>query len=65
MPGEVWRTLVVRRRVQESPDTVSFVLETPDGAPIPAAQPGQYVSVAVRLVDGARQIRSRPWSSSA
>ncbi|MER7014674.1 globin domain-containing protein [Saccharopolyspora sp. NPDC000359] len=56
-PGEVWRTLVVRRRVQEAPDTVSFVLETPDGTPLPAAQPGQYVSVAVRLADGARQIR--------
>lgn len=56
-PGDVWRTLVVRRRVQESPDTVSFVLGTPDCSPLPPARPGQYVSVAVRLPDGARQIR--------
>jgi nitric oxide dioxygenase len=56
-PGDVWRTLVVRRRVHESPDTVAFTLAAPDGRPLPAARPGQYVSVAVRLPDGARQIR--------
>ena len=28
-PGQVWRQLVVRRRVQESPDTISFVLASP------------------------------------
>ena len=33
--GDVWRTLVLRRRLQESPDTVSFVLGTPDGSPLP------------------------------
>ena len=55
--GDVWRTLVLRRRLQESPDTVSFVLGTPDGSPLPAARPGQYVSVQVPLPDGARQIR--------
>lgn len=55
--GDVWRSLLVTSRVQESPDTVSFVLATPDGAPLPQAIPGQYVSVAVRLPDGARQIR--------
>jgi nitric oxide dioxygenase len=55
--GEVWRTLVLRRRLQESPDTVSFVLGTPDGSPLPDARPGQYVSVQVALSDGAHQIR--------
>ncbi len=55
--GDVWRSLVVRRRVQESPDTVSFVLGSPDGGALPVFRPGQYVSVAVRLPDGARQIR--------
>ena len=55
--GDVWRTLVLRRRLQESPDTVSFVLGTPDGGPLPTASPGQYVSVQVALPDGARQIR--------
>ncbi|MEX0429211.1 globin domain-containing protein [Nocardioides sp. DS6] len=56
-PGEVWRNLVVRRRVNESPDTVSFELGSTDGTPLPEGRPGQYVSVAVRLPDGARQIR--------
>ncbi len=55
--GDVWRTLVLRRRMQESPDTVSFVLGTPDGSALPPARPGQYVSVQVALADGARQIR--------
>lgn len=55
--GDVWRTLVVRRRVQESPDTVSFVLGTADGSALPRASAGQYVSVQVTLPDGARQIR--------
>jgi len=55
--GDVWRTLVLRRRVQESPDTVSFVLGTPDRSALPKARPGQYVSLQVTLPDGARQIR--------
>ena len=55
--GDVWRTLVLRRRLQESPDTVSFVLGTADGSPLPKALPGQYVSIQVALPDGARQIR--------
>jgi len=55
--GDVWRTLVLRRRLQESPDTVSFVLGTADGSPLPQSRPGQYVSVQVVLPDGARQIR--------
>ena len=56
-PGGGWRQLVVRDRAQESPDTVSFVLAAPDGSTLPTAYPGQYVSVAVELPDGARQIR--------
>jgi nitric oxide dioxygenase len=56
-PGDVFRELVVRRRTQEGPDTVSFVLASPDGQPLPAGRPGQYVSVGVRLRDGARQLR--------
>ena len=56
-PGEVWRTLVVRERHQESPDTVSYVLSAPDDSPLPFARPGQYISIQVPLPDGARQIR--------
>ncbi len=56
-PGKVWQQLVVRQRTQESPDTVSFALALPDDSALPFARPGQYVSVAVRLPDGAQQIR--------
>ena len=56
-PGQTWQELVVRRRTLESPDTVSFVLASPDESPLPVSYPGQYVSVAVTLADGARQIR--------
>lgn len=55
--GDVWRRLVVRRRTQEGPDTVGFTMATPDGTPLPTPRPGQYVSVAVVLPDGAHQIR--------
>ncbi|MCW2809191.1 MAG: hmp 1 [Marmoricola sp.] len=55
--GDVWRTLVLRRRLQESPDTVSFVIGTADRSALPVARPGQYVSVQATLPDGARQIR--------
>lgn len=55
--GDVWQDLVVRRRVQETKDTVSLVFADPDGAPLADGRPGQYVSVAVVLPDGARQIR--------
>ncbi len=56
-PSTALRPMMVRRRVQQSPDTVSFELAAPDDSLLPAARPGQYVSVAVRLPDGARQIR--------
>ncbi len=63
--GDVWRTLVLRRRRQESPDTVSFVLGSPDGSALPTARPGQYVSLQVTLPDGARQIRQYSLTRSA
>ena len=56
-PEEVFRDVVVKARRQESPTTVSFVLGAADGSPLPAGRAGQYISVAVRLPDGARQIR--------
>ncbi|MGY4649502.1 globin domain-containing protein [Mycobacterium sp. URHB0021] len=56
-PGDVWRTVKIRRRALQSADTVSFVMTSLDGTPLPEFAPGQYVSVAVRLPDGARQIR--------
>lgn len=55
--GQVWREVKVARRVLESAETVSFVLTSLDGTPLPNYRPGQYISVGVRLPDGARQIR--------
>jgi len=56
-PGQVWRQVVVAGRQQESPDTVAFSLRAVDGSALPAAKPGQYISVTVPLPDGANQIR--------
>ncbi|GGR95158.1 hemin transporter [Streptomyces aureoverticillatus] len=52
-----WREWEVVERVEETPDVATFRLRPADGAPAPAFRPGQYVSVQVRLPDGARQIR--------
>lgn len=46
----------VLARFQETEDVVTFVVRPVDG-PVPASEPGQYVSVQVPLADGARQIR--------
>ncbi|MCX5043590.1 FAD-binding oxidoreductase [Aldersonia sp. NBC_00410] len=55
--GQVWRTVQVRERRHESADSVSFVLTSTDGSALPRFVPGQYLSVAAHLPDGARQIR--------
>jgi len=55
--GDVWRKVVVSERRNETADSVSFDLTSADGADLPRFLPGQYVSVGVRLGDGARQIR--------
>src|SRR6478735_1850377 len=62
--GDVWRNVRVRERRHESADTVSFVLTSVAGTPLPSFTPGQYLSVAVRLPDGARQIRQYSLSSA-
>ncbi|MEF2527129.1 MULTISPECIES: globin domain-containing protein [Streptomyces] len=55
--GDVWRPWEVTARVEETADCTTFHLAPADGSPVPAAKPGQYVSVQVELPDGARQIR--------
>ncbi|MFD3540063.1 globin domain-containing protein [Streptomyces sp. NPDC058662] len=55
--GDVWREWTVTARTEETADCATFHLTPADGAPAPAHLPGQYVSVQVRLPDGARQIR--------
>ncbi|RVW02991.1 globin domain-containing protein [Rhodococcus xishaensis] len=55
--GDVWHSVRVTRRTLESADTASFTLAATDGSALPTFTPGQYISVAVHLPDGARQIR--------
>lgn len=56
-PGGVWRTVRVTERRQQTSDTVSFTLAPLGDETLPDYLPGQYLSVAVTLPDGARQIR--------
>lgn len=62
--GDVWRTVRVVGRTHQSADTVSFTLASKDGSVLPTFRPGQYLSVGVRLPDGARQIRQYSLSNA-
>jgi nitric oxide dioxygenase len=55
-PGAT-RPMRVTDVVKESANVLSIRFEPADGAPLPTFQPGQYVSVAVDLPDGRRQLR--------
>ncbi|MFC4500428.1 MULTISPECIES: globin domain-containing protein [Streptomyces] len=55
--GAVWREYEVVGRRRDTAEVMTFVVRPVDGGPLPARQPGQYVSVQVQLPDGARQIR--------
>jgi nitric oxide dioxygenase len=55
----------VVRRIEETADVVSLVLEPADGGGLPEIAPGQYVSVFVDLPDGRRQPRQYTVSSTA
>ncbi|MEV6138513.1 globin domain-containing protein [Nocardia sp. NPDC051990] len=58
-PGDVFRDVTVIDRTNESSSGVAvFTVESADSsAPLPSFLPGQYISVGVRLPDGARQLR--------
>ncbi len=53
------------RRIEETADVISLVLEPADGGELPQIRPGQYVSVFVDLPDGDRQPRQYTVSSTA
>ena len=55
----------VVRRIEETADVISLVLEPADGEELPKVVPGQYVSVFVNLADGKRQPRQYTVSSTA
>ena len=53
----IWRPWRVDRRDEEATDVVSFILSAADGAAAPVFKSGQYISVAISLPEGGRQIR--------
>ncbi|MEP6979304.1 MAG: globin domain-containing protein [Nakamurella sp.] len=63
-PDRPLRPYRVVRRIEETKDVVSFVLEPDDGRELPTISPGQYVSVFVDLADGSRQPRQYTVSST-
>lgn len=64
-PSQPMRPYKLIRKIEETADVASFVLEPADGAPVPDTAPGQYVSVFVDLPDGRRQGRQYTVSSTA
>ena len=64
-PEHPLRPYRVLRRIEETQDVISLVLEPTDGRPLPEISPGQYVSVFVDLPDGDRQPRQYTVSSTA
>ena len=64
-PSQPTRPYRVVRRIEETADVISLVLEPADGGPLPAIAPGQYVSVFVDLPEGDRQPRQYTVSSTA
>jgi nitric oxide dioxygenase len=64
-PSNPLRPYRVVRRIEETDDVVSLVIEPADGNELPQIAPGQYVSVFVDLPDGSRQPRQYTVSSTA
>jgi nitric oxide dioxygenase len=64
-PAHPTRPYRVIRRIEETDDVVSLVLEPADGGELPQISPGQYVSVFVDLPGGDRQPRQYTVSSTA
>ena len=64
-PAHPVRPYRVVRRIEETDNVISLVLEPADGGELPEIRPGQYVSVFVDLPDGDRQPRQYTVSSTA
>jgi nitric oxide dioxygenase len=63
-PTRPLRPYQVVRRIEETQDVVSLILEPADEAGLPTISPGQYVSVFVNLPNGQRQPRQYTVSST-
>src|SRR5215475_4496287 len=58
-PPPAWRgfrPLAVTRIERESDSVISIQLEDPAGVPLPAAQPGQYLTVRIQPSEGGRSL---------
>ena len=64
-PARPVRPYRVVRRIEETEDVISLVLEPADDDDLPDISPGQFVSVFVDLPDGGRQPRQYTVSSTA
>jgi nitric oxide dioxygenase len=56
-PETIWRTWRVVRRIQETDDVVSFVVERTDERDVKPSLPGQYVTIKMIMPDGVQQPR--------
>ncbi|MGD9526665.1 MAG: FAD-binding oxidoreductase, partial [Pseudonocardia sp.] len=56
-PETVWREWAVERRIQETPDVVTFVFTRIDDRLVKTSLPGQFVTVLMPVPDGVRQPR--------
>ncbi len=51
-----WREFVVSRKQAESAEISSFELQPPDGEPLPAFQPGQFLTIELHIPGQARPV---------
>lgn len=51
-----WRSLVVKRKVQESAEITSFYLEPEDGQSLPGFVPGQFLTIKLDIPDQPRPV---------
>ena len=58
-----WRPFLVEKRVDETPDVVSFILKPADGGRVPAYKAGQFVSVRAYLPE-VKLVQPRQYSLS-
>lgn len=56
-PESIWRTWRVARRIQETADVVTFIVERTDDREVKPSLPGQYVTIKMPMHDGVHQPR--------
>ncbi|WP_125615209.1 globin domain-containing protein [Specibacter cremeus] len=56
-PDTIWRSWRLARRIQETDDVVTFVVERTDERDVLPSLPGQYVTLQMPVPDGAHQPR--------